>query len=140
ELFKGQKIVLEAYAKLGIGKTHVKWQPVSTASFKYKAILNIDQEKCKNCDSKQCVEICPKQILSTNESGEVVIKDILKCSLCKECENACENGAIKVGWDENTFIFYLESVGQLSPDRIMTEACKIFKKKVTDFLEALDSS
>ncbi|MHA1143189.1 MAG: DNA-directed RNA polymerase subunit D [Candidatus Helarchaeota archaeon] len=138
ELYKGQKLVLEAYAKMGIGKTHVKWQAVSTASFKYVPIFEIDQEKCKKCETAPCIDFCPRNIIIKNEKNEIVIDDKLNCSLCRECEKMCENNAIKVCWDEKTFLFYLESNGQLPPDQIVLKSCEIFKKKVTDFLEKIE--
>ncbi len=35
KLAKNQKLKLEAYARLGRGKTHAKWQPVSMCAYKY---------------------------------------------------------------------------------------------------------
>src|SRR5881296_103742 len=35
KLAQGQKIKLEAYARLGRGKAHAKWQPVSAATYSY---------------------------------------------------------------------------------------------------------
>lgn len=37
KLAQGQKIKLEAYARLGRGKAHAKWQPVSAATYSYDA-------------------------------------------------------------------------------------------------------
>src|SRR5712692_2201334 len=35
KLAQGQRIKLEAYARLGRGKVHAKWQPVSAATYSY---------------------------------------------------------------------------------------------------------
>ncbi len=35
KLAQGQKLKLEAYARLGRGKAHAKWQPVSAATYNY---------------------------------------------------------------------------------------------------------
>ncbi len=35
KLAKNQKLKLEAYARLGRGKVHAKWQPVSMCAYKY---------------------------------------------------------------------------------------------------------
>jgi DNA-directed RNA polymerase subunit D len=35
KLAQGQKVKLEAYARLGRGKAHAKWQPVSAATYSY---------------------------------------------------------------------------------------------------------
>lgn len=135
ELFKGQKIVLEAYAKLGIGKIHAKSQPVSTVSYKYMPNILIDTEKCTKCEN--CIQKCPKEIVVKNDK-EITISDIMECSLCRECEKACEEGAIKVEWDDTTFILYVESTGSLPLEKICLTACDLYKKKVTDLLEALE--
>jgi len=130
KLKKGQKLELEAYARLGRGREHAKWQPVSTVAYKYMPQISIDLEKCNKCGN--CVENCPRRILRL-EDDQLVITNIIECNLCRLCEEVCPSKAIKVSWDERTFIFRLESTGSLPPERIVEEAIKILIRKSEDF-------
>src|SRR4030042_780914 len=55
-----QRLVIEAYARLGRGIENAKFQPVSTVSYKYVPIVEVNKEKCNQCGD--CVNICPKNI------------------------------------------------------------------------------
>ena len=55
KLASGQRIRLEAYARLGRGKVHAKWQPVSVCVYRYMPIIRIDEEQCDACG--ECVDI-----------------------------------------------------------------------------------
>jgi len=137
KLAKGQKLRLEAYARLGRGKDHAKWQPVSTCTYKYLPRINIDAESCDACG--KCVEICPRKVLA-KKGDKIEVRDLLACSLCQDCADVCpkEPPAIKIGWEENAFIFGLESTGALPPERIMIEAVKILKKQLKEFASQIE--
>jgi DNA-directed RNA polymerase subunit D len=137
KLVKGQKLRLEAYARLGKGKNHAKWQPVSTCSYKYLPKIKIDGENCDACG--KCVEICPRKVLAKSE-GKVEIRDLLACTLCQDCVEACpkQPPAIAVEWEKNAFIFSLESTGALPPERIMMEAIKILEKQLKEFASQIE--
>ncbi|MCS7123839.1 MAG: DNA-directed RNA polymerase subunit D [Candidatus Bathyarchaeota archaeon] len=137
KLAKGQKLRLEAYAKLGRGKNHAKWQPVSTCSYKYLPEIKVDYKNCDVCG--KCVEICPRKVLTKKEK-EIVVRDLLACTLCQDCVDVCPKKppAIQVGWEENSFIFSLESTGVLPPERIMIEAVKILKKQLKKFASQIE--
>ncbi len=49
KLAPGQKVRLEAYARLGRGKVHAKWQPVSVCTHRYMPIINISNDLCDAC-------------------------------------------------------------------------------------------
>ena len=129
KLAKEQKLKLEAYARLGKGKNHAKWQPVSMCAYKYYPKITVVTKRCDACG--ECVEVCPRKVLTRTEN-KIVVKDLLACILCQDCTNACPQKptAIEVGWEENSFIFNLESTGALSPDKIMIEAVKILENQL----------
>jgi DNA-directed RNA polymerase subunit D len=132
KLTPGQRIKLEAYAKLGLGKNHVKWQSVSVSSYKYMPEIKINRRKCDNCG--QCVEVCPRGILKiVNKKLGIVSKE--NCTLCKDCEVVCPKSpsAIKIINLKNAFIFNIESTGALPCERIVIEAVKILTKKSKEF-------
>ncbi|MFX1295015.1 MAG: DNA-directed RNA polymerase subunit D [Promethearchaeota archaeon] len=139
ELIKGQKLVLEAYAKLGIGEVHAKWQPVSTCTYKYLPLIKIDYEKCEKCE--KCVDACPRQILSF-KNDQIQIQNAMNCNFCMACEEACKTEfekAIQVSWHSTKFIFTVESSGIMSCKKIVLKACEILKSKIKGFLDILKS-
>jgi ferredoxin like protein len=56
--------------------------------------LIVDQEKCKKCNNKCCLWICPANVYTLAESGDihVAFEDCLECGTCLI---ACDNEAIK---------------------------------------------
>ena len=137
KLSSGQRIRLEAYARLGRGKKHAKWQPVSLCIYKNYPRVKVYEERCDGCGD--CVEVCPEKILHI-EDGKVRVEDVEECSLCSDCVKACrkEPKAIEVSWDKNSFILTLESTGVLDPKRIFLEAINIFNKKAESFIRCLE--
>jgi len=131
-----QRIRLEAYARLGKGKEHAKWQPVSVCAYKYFPKVKINEKLCDACG--KCVEVCPKRVL-INVGKKVKIRNITECTLCQDCVDACPKGptTIEVSWDKNAFIFDTESNGGLPVERILFEALKIVDGKVENFLNLL---
>lgn len=132
KLAKEQKLRLEAYARLGKGKKHAKWQPVSMCAYKYFPKIKISSKNCDACE--KCVEICPRNVLAKKDS-KIEVRELTACTLCMDCVEACpqEPAAIEVSWEENAFIFALESTSALPPERIMTEAIKILDKDLDEF-------
>jgi len=133
KLAPGQRIRMELYARLGKGKMHAKWQPVSACSYKYFPEINITARRCNACG--ECVEICSKDVLKV-EDGKLKVENLLQCTLCEECVRHCPKKppAIKVEGKPNAFIFIVESTGALPIERIVSEAAKILQKKVDEFI------
>jgi len=136
KLAPNQKIRLEAYARLGKGKGHAKWQPVSACAYKYLPQIKINGKKCDVCG--KCAEICPKGVLVKAEK-KIEIPNVLECTLCQDCVDACPQNpsAIEVSREENSFIFNVESTGTLPVERIILKALDILDKKYEDFLKQL---
>jgi len=136
KLAKNQKLKLEAYARLGRGKTHAKWQPVSMCAYKYFPEITIPTEKCAECT--KCVDICPKKVLAIKD--EVVsVRDLLACNLCMDCVEACpkKTSPLKIEWEKNAFVMTIESTGALPPERILQEATKILGKQLDEVEQLL---
>ena len=136
KLATGQKVRLEAYAKLGKGMVHAKWQPVSSCIYRYVPIVKIDQTKCDHCS--KCVDICPKKVFEKN-GDKVKVANEIECILCEDCVEACDKNpsAIKVDKKKNAFVFYIESTGALPVERIFSEALKIYDEKCSDFMNQM---
>lgn len=133
----GQKLAFEARARLGRGKEHAKWSPVSVATHKYMPKIVIDYTKCKAPECMKCVNVCPKKVLKL-EDNRIKIVNEMECNLCRQCVRVCPEGAIKVSWKPNTYIMYIESTGVLKPERIVLEAAKILRGKAETLLRELE--
>jgi DNA-directed RNA polymerase subunit D len=136
KLAKGQKLKLEAYARLGRGKNHAKWQPVSVCAYKYFPKIEVTSKNCEGCT--KCVEVCPKTVF-TMKGNKIDVRDLLACNLCMDCVEACSQKpkGIKVDWEKNAFIMNIESTGVLPARRILQEATKILDKQLKDFEKQL---
>jgi DNA-directed RNA polymerase subunit D len=133
-----QKIRLEAYARLGKGEKHAKWQPVSVCAYKHFPKLKIDEKLCDSCG--KCVDVCPKRVLTITETGKKLeLRNVIDCTVCKDCVDVCPKSpsAVEVSWDKEVFVLDLESIGALPVERIVFEALKVLDKKAESFLEQL---
>jgi len=137
KLEAGQALVLEAYAQLGIGKDHAKWQPVSACAYKYYPKVDVVEDLCDGCG--KCIEVCARSVLKLDED-KVKVADVLKCTLCGDCVEACPKGAINVGKVDGSFIFYLESTGAMSPEDVMVKSANVLIDKAKRFMNALEEA
>ncbi len=129
QLSRGQKILVEAIARLGIGKDHAKFQPTSSVGYKYFPRVIVIPENCTLC--WDCVKACPVKIIKESDT-EIKVIDMDKCILCSQCEDICEVDAIRVETSGDDFIFNLESTGSLTPRQILIESVNILKKKAEE--------
>lgn len=131
KLRPGQTIHLECYAEKGIGKTHAKWSPVSTASYRLLPEIEITKNFNQR-DAKKLVEKCPLKVFDI-EDGEAVVKRPRDCTMCRECirEDGFED-SVKLSRVKDHFIFSVESVGIYTPEEIFKESLRIFFQKIKD--------
>jgi len=138
KLAPDQRIRLEAYARLGKGEKHAKWQPVSVCAYKHFPRVQIDEKSCDSCG--KCVDVCPKRVLTVIEAGKrLELRNVIDCTVCKDCVDVCPKSppVVEVFWDKNVFVLDVESTGALPVERIVFEALKILDKKAESFLEQL---
>lgn len=129
KLLKGQKLELEATAVLGKGKQHAKWSP-GLIYYKYKPVIEIIKNPK---DPEAIAKICPQNVFKVkNKKLEINKDNLLNCHLCEACEEASK-GAVKLKENQQDFVFYVESWGQLKPKEIMKQAAVEFSKKLDDF-------
>jgi DNA-directed RNA polymerase subunit D len=127
KLAKGQRIVVEAFARLGIGREHAKWQPVSSVAYKMVPKVKVDPTKCDGCE--ECIKVCFKQVFEIQDGKAVVVREN-ECTLCNLCTKECVGQAITIDYDKTSFIFVLESTGALPPDAIFEKGLDVFKQKL----------
>ncbi|MFB0543148.1 MAG: DNA-directed RNA polymerase subunit D [Candidatus Bathyarchaeia archaeon] len=136
ELAPGQSLKLEAYARLGLGKVHAKWQPVSECVYQNLPRIEIDRDRCDL--SGNCVKACPREVFAILD-GKLTVKDLLNCFLCGFCEEACPQDppAVRARGVKDSFLYTIESTGALPPERIVTEAARVLAEKMEEFMEEL---
>jgi len=136
KLAPNQRLIIEAYARLGKGVENAKYQPVSTVSYKYVPIVEVNKDKCNQCGD--CVKVCPKNILLV-EGDTIATQNTLDCSLCEACVEVCEPGAITIDSKKNSFLFKVESTGALTPEEIVEKSAEILKERIRLALDYANS-
>jgi len=130
KLAPGHKLKLEAYARLGRGIEHAKWEPVSACAYKYQPRVSVNMKKCDVC--AECVKFCPRNVFAT-EGSKLIVKNEMNCTLCMDCVRHCpmKPSPITIDWDDTTFVFYVESTGSMPVEKIVREAATLLDKKST---------
>ncbi|MHA1794407.1 MAG: DNA-directed RNA polymerase subunit D [Promethearchaeota archaeon] len=140
KMAKGSKLVFEAYARLGLGRDHAKYQAVSKITYKMYPEIEIDQKAFKNYEFKNdnendpIIKFCPKKILKW-EDGNLIVTDVIKCDFCGACVNleSTPKDGIQIRPLKTKFIFFLETPNIMPPERIVQEGLKVFQEKVERF-------
>lgn len=133
KLAQGQHVRLEAYARLGTGGEHAKWQPVAVSAYKYAPLIKIDLEKCGAC-KQECLKSCPKGVLGVKDK-RIIILDQGKCDMCRLCVESCPKDSVTVEAEKDAYIYNIESTGALPPEAIVEKALEILLEKTEDFEE-----
>ena len=68
----------------GIGRTHAKWSPVSTAFYRLLPKIEIKQ-KISGEDAEQLKKLCPMKVFDIEEMGNAIVKNERLCTSCREC-------------------------------------------------------
>ncbi len=133
KLAPGQKIRLEAYARLGRGSEHAKWQPASVAAYKYLPKITLRAENLSN--PEEVIKCCPTRVFASDAERKISVKNELACILCMACVERVvpldqrKSAPVEVKADETAFVFRIETTGALSPKRIVREAGAILGEK-----------
>ncbi len=134
KLAPGQKVRLEAYARLGRGSEHAKWQAASVAAYRYMPKVTLRPENLSN--PEDVVKCCPTRVFASDSTRKIFIKNELGCILCNACveqavplDQKKKEPPIEVKGDDTAFLFHVEPTGALPPRRILREAGSILSKK-----------
>lgn len=134
KLQKNSMLEFEAYARLGLGMDHAKWQPVSAVGFGYYPDVTIDDKKCAKCsDPGIATKRCPEQIIDFDKKASMVKDYEHSCTICGACEQYCPEEAITVEYVKNKYVFTVEGSGALPIKEVLLKATDILEAKIDEF-------
>lgn len=135
KLGEGQELKFDAVARIGTAEDHAKWQ-IANAAYKYVPKIEFNLEKCDFCE--ECVPKCPKEILY-KEKDQIKVKDIYECTMCRACEETCEQGVIKISYENDAFIFFVESYENMNVNDLVSKALDMLSTKLDNFKNLVET-
>jgi DNA-directed RNA polymerase I and III subunit RPAC1 len=87
KLRPGQEIEAELICVKGIGKTHAKWSPVSTAFYRLMPDIQLKSE-INDEEAHSLKKLCPTGVFDVEENQmgtRAVVKNPRNCTTCREC-------------------------------------------------------
>ncbi len=132
KLAPGQAVRFEAYAQLGQGKTHVKWSPVSMCVYQNVSLVPVEDQT----SVEECILNCGDAAIMEDGKLKVIgIQKFLACTLCREL---VPRDVIMDNLVLDEFLFTVESSGALPPERIVIEAVKLLKGRLSSLATKVD--
>lgn len=133
---------MELFCEKGIGKTHAKWSPVSTAYYRLVPDIRFKKD-ILNEDAKELKNLCPVGVFDIEDLGNskkrAIVGDARKCTTCRECIRPQKFAdVVDLGKQKDRFEFHVESVGMYKPADLVIEALKKLKEKAVHWLEVLE--
>lgn len=142
-LSKGQRVILETVLRLGRGKEHIKWSPVTISTMTYQPVLSfnlrgLSEDKAVEC--RRCLSYYDErlaEVVFSRGEGEVRLDPLRPTGLLRYCSSqACRN-CVEVRYLENELVLRFESTGALAPEEIFRLAVKELREKLDVFLGEL---
>ena len=141
KLKEGEKLDIEAVAKVGYGKEHAKWIPTTVCAYKQYPEITFNEDVEIDYD---CAQACPRGILKSDKRSKKIkiveehenspLIGVEECAMCKSCVRASDNGYINVGFRPNDFIFRIETDGAMPPKEVLLKACDVLAEKADKFI------
>lgn len=143
KLRPGQEIDMELHAIKGVGKEHAKWSPVATASYRLHPliVLNPNNPVPPHLAKKFAACFSPG-VVQVGKNGEVTIDEhaMRKDSVSREVLRHEEfHGSVELKRIRDWFIFNVESEGAYAPERLLPEAVKVMREKISAIRSAAEA-
>ena len=140
KLGPGQHLKLVAFLQKGIGRVHSKWSPVSISAYHQIADIKLKESFFNEMSSEikqNIVNSCPQHIYKKGRDEKVLIDNIEECTFCNQCIREAEihgvKDAISIQSRRGQFIFNVEAVGQLLPEKIVEIGFRVLIEKLKKF-------
>lgn len=144
QLRPGQEIECECYCEKGLGKTHAKWSPVSTAWYRLLPKIEFSKD-IKGEDAEKLVRTCPMKVFDVEDLGNnqkrAVVKNARACTTCRQCLEAFpgEEKGLLLGKVKDHYLFTIESTGSVPATDLFEMAVKQLKNKCQTAKDVLTS-
>ena len=142
KLRENQEIEIELYCSKSSGRVHAKWSPVSTAYYRLLPSISF-KAPIEGEDAHELAALCPVGVFGvkkTKKKEEIDIEDIYACTMCRECIRPDKfNDKIELGKDKRKYIFTIESVGVIKPEKLFMDALQVVRSKVQHYIGHLKS-
>ena len=121
-----ERIAATIRLKKGVGRQHSKWNPVTVCFFRPMAEVVIDRSSMTTEQNVSLVAICPAAVFRMNDSmQQAEIEDVHRCIFCRECTDS--GLPITVSASTQSFLFFIETNGNIRPEQILQFALEKIK-------------
>ncbi len=137
----GQRLRIRGYARLGYGKEHAKWMPVSVSAHKYLPRISFDlsrvSEDCLKCIEEAAPTVAEK--MKKFGKGTIEVTEDINTSGLYWCINKrCGGSEIALTYSDREFILTVESTGALKPETIVLKAVEAIRRKAQALLQEVE--
>ncbi len=131
KLSKGQSVKIEAYAKLGSGKNHSKFSPVSRATVKPTPAVKIINASTNKMND--IVDACPRGVFYIKD-GQLAVSNEDACTFCMECTKV-DPESVEIKEKPDSYILSIESVGQYDAKDILIMGIDLIQRDLGELKE-----
>ena len=154
----GQEVELEAWCEKGLGKTHAKWSPVCTASYRLLPEVLVRPDEAADAAAAAAAAAAPPPSSFDVDGSAPAPARAARPRPCTMggAAGAAAGGAhaggapplAGSGWEarvvmsrlKDHFIFSIESTGAMPPELLFSEAVKVLMQKIIDIAGLLNDA
>ncbi len=133
KLAEGQRLSFNAYARLGRGKDHAKWQP-GYVYYKYLTLIHVSKE-IENWEELK--KLAERRGLPVEDKKNEIVISTLKAFYIPRAFERYIGDKIVEETVQGTFVFTVESNGELPIEEMVAIALKILMRKSDRFINEL---